>query len=174
MAEARQMYTELGVTSSVSFVLDGPSFTAERVSESFDGIHYPVSIYDAGAQILFNAFDLLLTPTPSTTTLNSHLPKPGSLGNPYLGLMMICVALIGLFFFDGYLGVSYLAQAFVMNDTVSPGELYDDTFSSILMRLKITVQEKERSQDEYYDSSDDRHEMTELLGRSSSSLSRRR
>jgi len=174
MAEARQMYAELGVTSSVSFVLDGPSFTAERVSESFDGIHYPASIYDAGAQILFNAFDLLLTPTPSTAILHSHLPKPGSLGNPYLGLMMLCVALIGLFFFDGYLGVSYLAQAFVMNDTVSPGELYDDAFASILRRLKITVQEKERAQDEYYDSSDDRHEMTELLGRSSSSLSRRR
>ena len=44
--EMRHLFAELGATSSASFVLDGPSFTKERVVESFDGIHYPPSVYD--------------------------------------------------------------------------------------------------------------------------------
>ena len=184
MAEMRQMYIELGVTSSVSFVLDGPSFTRERVAESYDGIHYPSAIYDAGAQILFNAFDKAMILQSASITSPYHLPKPGSLGIPYLGLMMICIALIGLFFFDAYFGVSYLAQVFVMNDTVSPGELYNDAFAAIFKRLKMTLPQDQngedgRTQDDVvsYDGGGDdssRREMNELLGRrSSSSLSRR-
>jgi len=169
IGDMRQMYEELGVTSSVSFVLDGPSFTRERVSESFDGVHYPPSTMDAGAQIIFNALDWLMAASNSAQ-VDLYLPKPGSLGIPYLGLMMICIALIGLFFFDGYLGVSYLAQFFA-NDTVSPGELYEAAFTPIFKRLKIS-QNGERVQgiSSYYGA--DKHEMTELLGRSTASLSR--
>eukprot|EP00581_Thalassiosira_minuscula_P014101 CAMPEP_0183720096 /NCGR_PEP_ID=MMETSP0737-20130205/12808_1 /TAXON_ID=385413 /ORGANISM="Thalassiosira miniscula, Strain CCMP1093" /LENGTH=1173 /DNA_ID=CAMNT_0025949907 /DNA_START=242 /DNA_END=3763 /DNA_ORIENTATION=+ len=172
--EMRQMYDELGVTSSVNFVLDGPSFTRERVSESFDGVHFPPPIMDAGTQIIFNALDWLM-PTASSADMDLYLPKPGSLGIPYLGLMMICVALIGLFFFDCYFGVSYLAQMFT-NETLSPGELYDTAFADIFKRLKISpshekVQAKETSS--YYGA--DKQEMGELLGgRSRPSLSRRR
>lgn len=36
--EMRQLYHELGVLSSASFVLDGPSFTKDRVLEAYDGI----------------------------------------------------------------------------------------------------------------------------------------
>ena len=176
MAEMRQMYMELGVPSSVSFVLDGPSFTFERVSESFDGIHYPAAIYDAGAQILFNALDWII-PNSKSVTINSYLPKPGSLGNAMLGLMMICIALIGLFFFDGYFGISYLAQAVVMNNTISPGELYDDAFAGIFKRLKISVMSNGQNHEKAPDESSldgGGHETNELLGRSTSSLSRRR
>eukprot|EP00578_Thalassiosira_sp_NH16_P026855 CAMPEP_0181097554 /NCGR_PEP_ID=MMETSP1071-20121207/11630_1 /TAXON_ID=35127 /ORGANISM="Thalassiosira sp., Strain NH16" /LENGTH=197 /DNA_ID=CAMNT_0023180041 /DNA_START=316 /DNA_END=909 /DNA_ORIENTATION=- len=166
--EMRQMYEKLGVTSSVSFVLNGPSFTRERVAESFDGVHYPAAIYNAGAQILLNALDWLMV-SPNRDEEDLYLPKPGSLGIPYLGLMMICIALIGLFFFDGYLGFSYLAQFFVTNDTVSPGELYEDAFTPILKRLKISQKYEKAPQE-----SSDNHEITEFTGRSSSSLSKRR
>ncbi|KAL7540254.1 hypothetical protein ACHAXR_009980 [Thalassiosira sp. AJA248-18] len=169
--EMRQMYAELGVTSSVSFVLDGPSFTRERVAESFDGVHYPPSVYDAGTQILLNTLDWLLV-TPNSAEVDLHLPKPGSLGVPYLGLMMICISLIGLFFFDGYFGFSYLAQIFAMNDSgITPMDLYDAALGPIFKRLKI--QTDERVPDNSSDKGGDK-EMTELIGRSSSSLSRRR
>ena len=176
IAVMREMYHELGVTSAVSFVLDGPSFTRERVSESFDGVDYPASVchvcsllfvhillkrltfaasnshfdcllsseflfckktMDAGAQIIFNALDFLL-PSP-TNEIDSSPKKVENLSQkPYLGLMMICIALIGLFFFDGYFGVSYLAQ-FLAKDAISPGELYEAAFAPIFKRLKIST-----------------------------------
>merc|ERR1719183_1598179 len=63
-------------------------------------------------QILFNAFDWLLDPNdlpPADFTPK----KPGSMANPYLGLMMLCFAFIGLLFFDAFMGFSYLACFFV-------------------------------------------------------------
>jgi len=137
------------------------------VAESFDGIHYPPSVYDAGTQIWLNALDWLMD-TPDIAEIGLYLPKPGSMANPYLGLMIICIALIGLFFFDGYFGFSYLTQVFLMNDTVSPGELYDSAFMPIFKRLKVGVESEERAQNITP------HDRNEALGRSLSSLSRRR
>lgn len=169
----RQMYKDLGVTSSVSFVLDGPSFTRERVAESFDGVNYPPSTMDAGAQIIFNALDWLMMAAPNSVEVDLYLPKPGTLSNPYLGLMMICITLIGLFFFDSYFGFGYLGQFVVSNDTVSPGELYDQAFSPIFNRLKISQKdEREPASSSFHGA--DKHEMAQLLGRSTSSLNRRR
>lgn len=172
--EIRRLYASLGVTSSVSFVLDGPSFTRERAGESFDGIHYPPIVFNAGAQILFNALDSMMMITPgSSVAKNLHLPEPGSLGIPYLGMMMLCVICITLFFFDAYYGVSYLAGLFVANETISPGELYEQAFSPIFMRLKIAGSRETVLESSQY-GANDQNEMTELIGRSSSSLSRRR
>ena len=61
MAEIRQFYKAQGTHDAASFVLDGPTYTADRVSESYDGVHYPLVVYDAGAQILANAFEWLVT-----------------------------------------------------------------------------------------------------------------
>ncbi len=169
--DMRRVYAELGVESSVTFVLDGPSFTHERVADSFDGVHYPDDVYEAGSQILFNALDWLMD-SSGVPIASSYNDRPKFQGNPFLGLMMLCFAVIGLFFFDGYFGISYLAQIFVGGNSVSPSELYDDALDPIFTRLKLNQSTKECKVEPQ--GADD--ELRSLVGRSStsSSLSRRR
>lgn len=118
MEAMRAVYAQNGVLDASSFVIDGPAFTASRVSESFDGVHYPPQIYDAGAQILFNSCDWLLQPQelePMTP------PRIGKMSNPILGFMMLVLVCIGLLTFDGLLGFTYIASAFVKG--LKPHEL---------------------------------------------------
>jgi hypothetical protein len=119
--EIRKMHEELGINKAAAFVLDTFTLTKEQVHKSYDGVHYPPQFYDAGAQILVNALDWLL-PTKGVEFFRSNTsfkPRPGSMANPALGLMVLCCIMIGLFFFDGYLGFSYLASA-VMQPSASP------------------------------------------------------
>jgi len=153
--EMRRMYAELGVPQSVSFVLDGPKFTQDRVSDSFDGVHYPNHVYDAGSQIVLNALDQVWGGDNKSVISRSYLPATSSLINPYLGMMMLCFIVIGLFYFDGYFGVGYLAQFFIKKTSLSPSELYKDAFDPIFI-----------AQDNCGDNTS--------MGKASSSLSRRR
>lgn len=185
--EMRKLYHELGVLASSSFILDGPSFTKDRVLEAYDGIQvresttilsircniltnspkYPPPVYDAGVQILLNELSRLKTTSPDTVQESTLASVP--LGNPYLGLGMLVVTLIGLFYFDAYFGLSYLAQLFVINgDKLSPGDLYKEAFKPVFKRLKMSPPEEERTDTGPHESS------LELEGRNSSSLSRRR
>merc|ERR1711862_555521 len=50
---------------------------------------------------------------------------------------MICFAFIGLFFFDGYLGFSYLSSLVV--NGVMPNELYEEAFWPIHRRWKLPL-----------------------------------
>lgn len=129
----RGVYAEAGVLSSASFVLDGPSFTADRVLESYDGVHYPPQVYDAGAQILANAMDWLL-PEKDIVDLKTP-PQPGQMANPYLGMMMLCFVFIGLMFFDGFVGFSYFASLFVKG--VMPNDLYEEAFTDLHRKMKL-------------------------------------
>lgn len=165
--EMRRMHAELGVPKSASFVLDGPKFTQYRVTDSFDGVHYPNDVYDAGIQIVVNALDLLWGDTNNVEP-RSYLPAVSSLKNPYLGLMMLCFVLIGLFYFDGYFGVAYLAQFFVKKVSLAPSELYKDAFDQI-----FTAEEHHGTSNSDYKEVQEQ-ESAELIGRSTSSLSRRR
>jgi hypothetical protein len=132
MASIRALYDNLGVTEAASFVLDGPSWTEARVSESYDGVHYPLAVYDAGAQILANAMDWIL---PDRDTLDPfNPPKPGSMSNPPLGLMILCFVFMGLFCFDGFMGFSYLGAFFVKG--VMPSDLSDEAFDEIKSRIE--------------------------------------
>lgn len=123
--EIRTMQKDFGINSAAAFVLDGLALTKEQVHRSYDGVHYPSQIYDVGAQILINALDWLLP--IETMTYQSNRPfKPilGSMANPALGLMVICCILIGLLFFDGYLGFSYLALSLIQpKASPSPGKV---------------------------------------------------
>ena len=133
MEEFRAYYAEVGVPGAASFVLDGPVWTRGRVSESYDGVHYPHSVYDAGSQILVNAMDWLL---PEKDTTDNFVPlEPGPMANPRLGCMMLALAFIGLFFFDGFMGFSYFASLFV--PSVSPKNLYEESYSSLHQRKKL-------------------------------------
>merc|ERR1712130_471570 len=97
--------------SAADFVIDGPSFTSSRIEESFDGVHYPHQVYSAGSQIFSNSLDWLL-PQPLPADPSSPKP-PGLMAQPMLGLMMLCFVFAGIFLFDGFLGVSYLAAMVV-------------------------------------------------------------
>jgi hypothetical protein len=119
MEAMRAVYARNGVLSASSFVIDGPTFTASRVSESFDGVHYPPQVYDAGAQILMNAMDWLL---PAQKAESVTPPQIGKMSNPILGFMMLVLVGIGLVAFDGFLGFTYLASAFVKG--LKPHELH--------------------------------------------------
>jgi len=116
--EIRQMHVDLGINAAATFVLDGAALTKDQVDKSFDGMHYPPQVYDAGAQIIANALDWLLPIQGRVQPVNSSFnPKPGSMANPALGLMVLCCFLVGLLFFDGYLGFSYLASVFMQPKT---------------------------------------------------------
>lgn len=130
--ELRAVYAELGVLQSSSFVLEGPSFTKQRVGESYDGVHYPFQVYDAGVQILANSFDWLLTPIKLPSKKS---PQLGKMAQPLLGLMMIGLSMIGLFFFDSYFGVSYLASFFVTG--VAPKDLYEEAFTALHEQMNL-------------------------------------
>lgn len=150
--QVRTMYADLDVERSANFVLDGPSYSRGRVSESFDGLNYPHGIYDAGIQILVNALDWLL-PVDDENEYNnaSSPPATGSMSNLFLGLMMVCFCMIGLFFFDGYFGFSYLSSLFVRKkklrryatDTKSvavlPNDLYEEAFIPFHQKLKLPL-----------------------------------
>eukprot|EP00591_Stephanopyxis_turris_P002045 CAMPEP_0195524174 /NCGR_PEP_ID=MMETSP0794_2-20130614/23859_1 /TAXON_ID=515487 /ORGANISM="Stephanopyxis turris, Strain CCMP 815" /LENGTH=1122 /DNA_ID=CAMNT_0040654341 /DNA_START=200 /DNA_END=3568 /DNA_ORIENTATION=- len=141
MQTMRDIHAELGVWAASSFLLDGVSFTVDRVQESYDGVHYPHQVYDAGAQILANALDWILMPF-SMEEEEDHLqkklenaPQPGKMANPFLGLMMLCFAFIGLFFFDGLLGFTYLATLVV--NGVMPNDLYEEAFGPLHKKMHL-------------------------------------
>jgi hypothetical protein len=133
MADMRSVYEKAGILSSSSFVVDGPAFSKERVVESFDGVHYPHDVYDAGSQILANALDWLLPVKEVSVPFSA--PEPGKMANPFLGLMMLCLAFIGLMFFDGFFGFSYLAGIFVKG--VLPSDLYLEAFTILHEKSKL-------------------------------------
>lgn len=145
LEEMRSLYSAWGIDSSVSFLLDGRVFTRQRVQESYDGIHYPIDVYDAGVQILANAMDWLLPPSTNDVYPSQYHPppEPGMFSNPSLGLMMICFAFIGLFFFDGYLGFSYLSSLVV--NGIMPNDLYEEAFWPIHRRWKLPLSSSRNS-----------------------------
>lgn len=131
MESMRSVYSHNGVLSASSFVIDGTAFTKSRVSESYDGVHYPHDVYDAGSQILFNALDWLL---PDWGIVgHATPPKIGKMANPIYGMIMLGMVIIGLVFFDGFLGFSYLASVFVKG--IKPIDLYDEAYSALHRRL---------------------------------------
>ena len=133
MDEMRERYESFGILSSSSFVIHGEKFSRDRVLESYDGVHYPHYVYDAGAQILANALDWLL---PDQNTLEPFTaPEPGRMANPFLGVMMLCLCFIGLFFFDGFLGFSYVSCIFVKG--LLPSDLYLEAFTILHAKMKL-------------------------------------
>ena len=161
MEDMRTIYAELGVEDAASFVLDGPSFTRDRSAESYDGVHYSGDIYDAGVQIWANALDWLLPDAHAPRGEPFQPPRPGVMANPFLGTMMLCFTLVGLFFFDGYFGFSYLASVFARGGaagsgrhfgifSVMPNELYEEAFAPANQRLKpfTTAGEKREKGDD--------------------------
>lgn len=143
MAAMRALYDSLGVTEAASFVLDGPSFTENRVDESYDGVHYPLAVYDAGAQILANAMDWVLPERDTDDPFNP--PRPGSMAKPVLGLMMLCFVFMGLACFDGFMGFSYLAAFFVSD--VMPSDLYTEAFDDLRERADLPQPEEDHTID---------------------------
>ncbi len=62
-------------------------------------------------------------------------PEPGKMANPFLGLMMLCLSFIGLVFFDGFLGFSFLAGLFVKG--VLPSDLYLEAFTLLHEKSRL-------------------------------------
>ena len=135
MEQFRVLYRDAGIHDAVSFVLDGTSFTIDRVKESYDGVHYPLSVYDGGAQILANAMDWLLLERDNVEDPFTA-PKIGSMDNPYLGTTMLIFVLFGILYVDGFMGISYIAALVVRS--VAPCGLYDEAFASLHMRIGVS------------------------------------
>jgi hypothetical protein len=167
--EMRQLYERLGIHDAATFVLDGRALTSsqDKVYESFDGIHYPPYIYDVGAQIFMNSMDWVL---PHKVFSREHFdpPRPGALANPFLGIMMLCICFIGLFFFDGFMGCLHLAALFfaggssgntsdgkrsrkdkittvAVRSSMMPSDLYREAFSALHTKYKLPRIPPERS-----------------------------
>ena len=164
MEEMRIAYSRNGILNSASFVLDGPAFTRSRVSESHDGVHYPMQVYSAGAQILFNALDWLLPPGVVEPVIS---PRIGKMANPNFGFGMLFLVVLGVFCFDGFLGFSFLASVFV--DGVMPYQLYEEAYATLHKALDLHVAKKIRSSVKISKSpragnNDADEEIAELLG----------
>ena len=127
------MYRERGIDGAASFVLNGTAFTLDRVEENYDGVHYPLDVYDGGAQIIANAADWLLLERDEDDPFIP--PKPGSMDNPFLGLCMLVFAMIGIFTLDGFMGASYIAAIFAPR--VAPTRLCEEAFFSLHRRLRL-------------------------------------
>ena len=137
MEDMRDVYADMGLLSACSFVIDGPSFTKSRKKESYDGVHYPPQVYDAGAQILANAMDWLLPERDDTA--EDFVPlQPGRMANPYLGLMVLCFVFVGLMFFDGFMGVSYLASICVSG--IMPNDLFEEAFTNLHNKANLPLE----------------------------------
>jgi len=111
MAWMRALYREIGIISAASLHIDGFAYTQERVNESFDGVHYPKSVYSAGVQILSNSFDWLLWGKSDRSSESYN--EVGVLSNPFKGLITMTVAIFGIYKFDSFLGLLYLTSSFV-------------------------------------------------------------
>jgi hypothetical protein len=134
IAELRLLYRQVGIHNAVSFVLNGTAFTVDRVDESYDGVHYPLAVYDGGAQILVNALDWLL-PTKDEDNVGDPNNTVESLGNPWLGLVVVGFCLISIFLFDGFMGASYLAALFL--SSAAPHRLLDQSFTALHQRMGL-------------------------------------
>jgi hypothetical protein len=133
MDEMRERYESFGILSSSSFVVHGERFSRDRVLESYDGVHYPHYVYDAGAQILANALDWIFLDQNAVEPFTA--PEPGRMANPFLGTMMLCLCFIGLVFFDGFLGFSYVSCIFVKG--LLPSDLYLEAFTMLHAKMKL-------------------------------------
>jgi hypothetical protein len=173
MERMRWVYANSGILSSATFIIDGPVFTTSRVSESYDGVHYPIQVYYAGAQILFNAMDWLLPPGVAERVMIP--PRIGSMANPIFGIVMLILVTIGLVGCDGFLGFSYLASIFVKG--VMHYQLYGEAIHLCAPDVVATQTElqsrrlpisrctsfKNRHRDNYLTSND---EIIEMIGSS--------
>lgn len=112
MQAFRELYQEAGINSAASFLFDGTSYTKDRVDECYDGVHYPFSVYDGGAQILANAFDWLLPVIEETNQpVAKHLSPwlyPALDSAEYFPLIIAFCS--GLFAFDNFLFTFYVAS----------------------------------------------------------------
>jgi hypothetical protein len=133
MQQMRELTAQMGVWLASSFVLDGTAFSRDRVQESYDGVHYPPQVYDAGAQILANSMDWVLF---DRLTKDEFVPpRPGSMASPMMGVAMLGFVSLGLFLYDGFFGFSYIASIFVKG--VFPKDLYEESFSSLHEKMKL-------------------------------------
>jgi len=137
MEDMRGIYADIGLLSVSSFVVEGPAFSRARVKESYDGVHYPSQVYDAGAQILSNSFDWLL-PEREDTAEDFVPMQPGMMASPYFGLMMLCFVFVGLFLFDGFMGFSCLASICVSG--VLPHDLYEEAFTALRNKANLPLE----------------------------------
>lgn len=109
------------------FVLEGHTFTKDQVHQSHDGIHYPARIYDVGAQIMMNALDWIFQDIQMKNKYlidTSFEPQTGSMANRYLGLMVLSLFMIGLFFHDVYFGLFYISSMIVGRPDNGPAKKY--------------------------------------------------
>jgi hypothetical protein len=133
MQQMRELTAQMGVWLASSFVLDGTAFSKGRVQESYDGVHYPPHVYDAGAQILANSMDWVLFDRLPKEEFSP--PRPGSMASPIMGLLMLGFVSLGLFLFDGFFGFSYIASLLV--NGVLPKDLYEESFSPLHESMKL-------------------------------------
>jgi hypothetical protein len=140
MVLLRQLYKDNGIHDAAHFIFEGSSFTKDRVGDSYDGVHYPLEVYDAGAQIILNSFDWLLPPLEQPST---SAPPPGSMAHPPLGFLTLILVCVAIFSLDSFLGISYLASLFAPGLLLS--KLYQEAYSLLHQQKKIPPLQVEAS-----------------------------
>jgi len=101
-------------------------------------VHYPKQIYDVSAQILTQAFDWALP--ERELELPEFIPlEPGRMANPALGFLKLCLSLLGLFAFDGYLGFVWIPSLLVGGPDCR--KLWEEAFSDLHMKIGVAAPE---------------------------------
>lgn len=121
---------------SFDLIFDMSLISASRVSESYDGVHYPTQIYDVSAQIISQALDWSL-PDRELEDVPFVPNEPGKMANPSLGLLMVLISLIGLFTFDGYLGFGWLPSLLFGGPNCQL--LWEEAFAELHSKIGVSL-----------------------------------
>ena len=146
MVKLREKYRQKGVAEAATFVLSGLAFSRDRVDECYDGVHYPFSVYNGGAQILLNAVEGLMPPMRSRVFVYEF----GSMAHPRLGLVLLLLLVLCLVSMDNFFGLSYLV-AFFLRPFQTPLSLHSQAMASyheIANTLSNSIESKSKSSDQ--------------------------
>ena len=96
-------------------------------------MHYPLEVYDAGAQIILNSFDWLV-PNDKNHSAVHEISRPGSIAHPFYGLLVIFLVLVCLFSVDVYVGLSWISCWLANSLELLPLVIYHEAYSVLHQR----------------------------------------
>ena len=136
MVSLRALYKDHGIHDASNFVIDGASFTKDRVSDSYDGVHYPLEVYDAGSQIILNAFDWLL-PADENLSKQSNSPKLETMAHPFYGIVVVALLLLSLLSLDAFCGLSTFACTVAFTTGIVPSAICNEAYNELHQRKNL-------------------------------------
>ncbi len=135
-----KVYRDAGLSimdsrGAFDLIFDSSRLTKPKIEDSYDGVHYSEKIYDICVQIIIQSMDWGLPARGGLDDSTFTPNKPGKMANAKLGLMMLVICAIGLFTFDGYLGLAWVAGRLVGGPRTI--DLWEEAFAPLHEKIGI-------------------------------------